>query len=225
MGKETEKILELLGYWQEYQKQSSKKEDVLDFARWLQKNIRSENQPAPEEEIRDQYIHDKVSLEKQIALLWARLQRFTHLWSRKAVQDLPLHSTEEFGLLKVVELTGSIRKSDLVKYTLMESTTCFEMIKRLVRAAYLREETDPDDRRSRKVSLTQKGKELSAASEENMRLLSTLLIGDINKEEKKQLHAILERLDRFHSECYEEDRGDDLRSMLERRGIRPIDES
>lgn len=217
MGKETEKILRLLTYWKEFSEKESG--DLAAFGKWLETHAENQiAQPSPEPKdnasFRDQYIHDDVSVEDRIVLLWGRLQRFTHLWSRKALKDLPLHSIEEFGLIKTVELLREVRKSDLVKHTLMETTTCFEMIKRLVKAGYLEEEVDPDDRRSRKVSLTRKGKLLSEKSEPQIKMLSRLLIGNISQSQKLALLDVLQALDGFHTELYSSHPESSLEDML-----------
>lgn len=217
MGKETEKILRLLTYWKEFSEKESG--DLAAFGKWLETHAGNQiGQPSSEPKdngsFRDQYIHDDVSVEDRIVLLWGRLQRFTHLWSRKALKDLPLHSIEEFGLIKTVELLREVRKSDLVKHTLMETTTCFEMIKRLVRAGYLEEEVDPDDRRSRKVSLTSKGKLMSEKSEPQIKMLARLLIGNINQSQKLALLDVLQSLDGFHTELYSSHPESSLEDML-----------
>ena len=217
MVKETEKILRLLTYWKEFSEKESG--DLAAFGKWLETHAGNQiGQPSSEPKdngsFRDQYIHDDVSVEDRIVLLWGRLQRFTHLWSRKALKDLPLHSIEEFGLIKTVELLREVRKSDLVKHTLMETTTCFEMIKRLVRAGYLEEEVDPDDRRSRKVSLTSKGKLMSEKSEPQIKMLARLLIGNINQSQKLALLDVLQSLDGFHTELYSSHPESSLEDML-----------
>lgn len=216
MGKETEKILELLHFWQEYTTDNA--QDLKAFGIWLskrqetgheKKDIGNEGKP-----FRDRYIHKQVPLEDQIVLHWGRLQRFTHLWSRKALKDLPINSMEEFGLIKSVELIGKARKSDLVQYTLLETTTCFEMIKRLVKSGYLQEEIDSEDRRSRLVYLTEEGKQLSADCDNHVRQLSRLLIGNINLQQKQSLLEVLRDLDNFHGKLYENSSEKSLKEML-----------
>ncbi len=204
MGKETDNIFELLQQWRKYT--SRYEPDLRSFGKWLSEQADvSGNQGEEKVEntpFKERYINDTVPLEDQIVLHWGRLQRFTHLWSRKAMKNLPIRSIEEFGLIKSVELMGSVRKSDLVRYTLLETTTCFEMIKRLVRAGYMHEEIDPDDRRSRKVMLTARGKSLSAESETQLRQLSRLLIGNINSAQKQALLEVIRELDDFHGRLY-----------------------
>lgn len=217
MGKETEKILQLLSYWKEFTEKESG--DLSAFGKWLEVHANDQQEVITHTteaatSFRDQYIHDEVSVEDRIVLLWGRLQRFTHLWSKKALKDLPLHSIEEFGLIKTVELLREVRKSDLVKHTLMETSTCFEMIKRLVKAGYLEEKVDPKDRRSRKVSLTQKGRLLSEESEPQIKMLSRLLIGNINQSQKLALLDVLHTLDGFHSELYIQKPDSPLEDML-----------
>jgi DNA-binding MarR family transcriptional regulator len=204
MGKETEKILELINYWKEFTEDHTA--DLSDFGRWLQKKelpTPELSSNRPDTSFRDRYIHEQVPVADQIVLHWGRLLRFTQLWSKKAVSGLPINSVEEYGLLKSVALLGSVRKSVLVKSTLLETTTCFEMIKRLAKAGYLAEDVDPDDKRSRKVSLTGEGKVLTDRCDIEMKKLSTLLLGNISEAQKSSLLEVLRSLDTFHAGLYD----------------------
>jgi len=216
MGKEVQNIIALLHQWQKFS--SEKGGDFHAFGKWLTEQTSTENTEAGEKEtaaeFKNRYLHDKIPLEDQVVLYWGRLQRYTHLWSKKALKDLPINSMEEFGLLKSVQLLGKARKSDLVRFTLTEATTCFEMIKRLVKAGYLHEEIDPEDRRSRLVRLTAKGEALSKESEKQVRLLSRLLIGDLSTQQKLELLGVLKDLDSFHGKLYERDAHESLENML-----------
>jgi DNA-binding MarR family transcriptional regulator len=217
MSKEVEKVIELLTHWKEFSETGES--SLKAFGRWLQENdeifatVETKNTDVS---FRNRYIHSQVPLEDQIVLHWGRLLRFTHLWSKKALKNLPISSTEEFGLLKTVELMGSARKTDLVKFTLLETTTCFEMIKRMVRSGFLREEVDPDDKRSRRVSLTQEGKKLSKRSDVEVKKLSHLLIGNIHKKQKIALLQVLQDLDNFHAKVYERESDQSIDQILEK---------
>lgn len=210
MGKETEKILELLNYWQEYI--GNHTPELSGFAQWLLDHKGKETEKKPQAEDGDyhspskHYILEEYSLDDQITLFWGRLIRYTHLWSKKALQNLSIHSIEEYGLLKSVELLKSARKSDLVKYSLLESTTCFEMIKRLVRTGFLKESVDTQDKRSRRVALTSQGKKTISEADVQMKQLSALLMGDLNEEQKTELLLLLRQLNLFHENLYHSDR-------------------
>lgn len=220
MGKETEKILQLLNYWQEYI--SNHSPDVHAFACWLidQKEKEAEKTHKSEGGEYDSpsrhYILAKYSLDDQITMLWGRLIRYTHLWSKKALQGLSIHSLEEYGLLKSVELLKSARKSDLVRYSLLENTTCFEMIKRLIRAGYLVESVDEEDKRSRRVALTSQGKDSIREADQRMKQLSMLLAGDLEEAQKSDLLQLLRQLNLFHENLYHSDRKSSLDEMLDK---------
>lgn len=215
MSKEVEKIIELLAHWKDFSQ--TEKPNLKAFGSWLQKktdNSYSEKAADTDMAFRDQYIHSQVPLEDQIVLHWGRLVRFTHLWSKKALKDLPISSVEEFGLLKTIELMGSARKTDLVKFTLLETTTCLEMIKRMVRAGFLKEEVDAGDKRSRRVSLTKEGEKLSQKSDVEVKKLSRLLIGDIQQDQKIALLNVLQHLDNFHAKVYEKEGDQNIDQVL-----------
>jgi len=217
MGKEIEKILELLVYWKEYSKEG--KTDIYEFAHWLLKNDvnytpkESEDHQYPSQ----QYISSTYTVDDQLTLFWARLVRYTHLWSKKALHDLPISSVEEYGLLKSVQFLRNAKKSDLISYSLLETTTCFEMIKRLIKSAYLQESVDPNDRRSRLVQLTKKGEEIIAEADQNMRQLSVLLMGDLNKPQKEELLKYLSQLNLFHEKLYHDKREATFDQLLARK--------
>ncbi|MEK6478914.1 winged helix DNA-binding protein [Catalinimonas sp. 4WD22] len=216
MGKETEKILQLLNYWQKYTHQHD--DDLFSFANWLSVQIEKGDKKVKDtqetESPSKQYIHHEYSLDDQLTLLWARLIRYTHLWSKKALQDSHINTVEEYGLLKSVELLKKARKSDLIKFSLLESTTCFEMIKRLEKAGYLAETVDPQDKRSRLVSLTSQGKKTVADADLHMKKLSKLLMGDLGEKQKSELLLLLRKLNVFHENLYQTDRNASLDDML-----------
>ncbi|MEL6276734.1 MAG: winged helix DNA-binding protein, partial [Bacteroidota bacterium] len=63
--------------------------------------------------------------------------------------------------------------------TIMERTTCNESIKRLTKKGFFSESIDPSDRRLRRVTLTESGKEMTRVATEKMIGLSGLLLGPI----------------------------------------------
>ncbi|MDF9796868.1 DNA-binding MarR family transcriptional regulator [Catalinimonas alkaloidigena] len=216
MGKETEKILQLLNYWQAFTRQNEG--DIFSFAKWLTKIAEEQEQKVENDSSRDspsqKYIHHTYSIDDQLTLLWGRLIRYTHLWSRKALQNLHINSVEEYGLLKSVQLLKKARKSELIKFSLLESTTCFEMIKRLEKAGYLRETVDTLDKRSRLVSLTAKGKKTIVDADLQMKKLSNLLMGDLDEVQKHELLEMLRQLNVFHENLYQADKNASLDDML-----------
>ncbi|WPP51556.1 MarR family winged helix-turn-helix transcriptional regulator [Catalinimonas niigatensis] len=216
MGKETEKILQLLNHWQRYIKDNPP--ELSAFAQWLldkkpdvpENEITKINHDSPSRH----YILSEYSTDDQISMLWGRLIRYTHLWSKKALQNLSIHSLEEYGLLKSVELLKSARKSDLVRYSLLENTTCFEMIKRLIRSGFLKESVDSEDKRSRRVATTLKGKKVLQEADQQMKQLSVLLMGDLEEEQKYDLLQLLQQLNIFHENLYHSDRKGLLNKMM-----------
>ncbi|MEO1052513.1 MAG: winged helix DNA-binding protein [Bacteroidota bacterium] len=227
---EGEHIVELLSHWVTFSK-SYDGGDVKSFSQWLyhQKNNDSP-EPTTEEGSKgfDEVFEERVRLEEgetgaidlemSIGVLWGRLIRFTHLLTKRTFKDVPIRSFEDFGILRYVQYLKSPTKSELVELSLLEASTCFEVIKRLIKLELLTEKVDDNDKRSRRVELTTKGQQLIDQLMPAIDLTAKLTVGDLSKEEKLLTVQIFRKLDAFHSKIHKdhpEESLEELKKLIE----------
>ena len=129
-------------------------------------------------------------------------------------EGVPLRTMEEYGMLRIVQFYPDARKSDIVYHSLLEPTTCFEILKRLQRMGYLADRPDEKDRRSRRVYVTEAGEQISKQLDDRLLQLSKLLVGRLDAEEKQTLTQLLQQLDAFHENVYAESRDATLDEIM-----------
>lgn len=191
--REGEVIKELIDLWLEYSA-SSPEGSLAGFAKWMSNRLGSSD---PEEQ--KTLDHTRIS----IGELFGRLINYTELWGKLAFQDLPIRQFEDFGILTNVKYMGNPSKNELANLLIIEKSTVFEIIKRLVRDGLLQEEKDQHDKRIRRVRLTDKGAQVAEQAMIQAKKVSVLLLGDSSPEEVHMLHQKFTELDGFHRAHYE----------------------
>ena len=184
--------LALLQAWDSYS-QENPDATLAGFGAWLQ-----HTQGSPKETTVPTSLSS--SLDEDLFSLWGRLMRFTERWAKRAFEETPIRTLEEHGILMYIAQHGSPTKSEVAQHSLMEQTTCLEILKRLQRQELLSEFKDPNDRRSRRVELTEAGRYL-VKDELQMRgkQLASLMAGPMPTNAKLQLVGQLQELAQFQA--------------------------
>lgn len=138
----------------------------------------------------------------------ARLGAYVDVWVKEAFRDLPLVSQGDFGILKTVEQLGNPTKKDIFEAVILERTTCNESIKRLTKKGLFRVTTDPEDRRMRRVTLTDEGAAVTRQATRKMMALTDLMVGPIPPHAKADTHQRLKQLTDYHAGLYAAERSE-----------------
>lgn len=134
----------------------------------------------------------------QSTLLITRLFRILQFLSKPDIKRLGFKDME-FGVLVQITLMDRPNKKELCKEMLIENSTGVEITKRLAKKGFLREETDPDDRRSARLSITEKGKRLLLQGYEKLAAIHQDFLEDFTEEEKQQLVRLLSKINQYHT--------------------------
>jgi len=189
--KEGKKIEELIGYWNEYS-QERLDTSVQGFAKWL--NLKTQPSTDP--------LVEKKSARIQLGYLFGRLVNYSELWTKIAFRDLPIKRFEEYGILRTIEMMGDPSKNTLAESLLLEKSTVFEIIKRLVRKGFLLEKKDAHDKRITRIQLSKKGIQLLEQAGHMAMKISEFLFGDLTDQEIDMLLSKFKELDQFHFDHY-----------------------
>ena len=98
----------------------------------------------------------------------------------------------------------------------MEKTSGTEVIKRLLKQEMIHEFPDPEDGRSIRVAITEKGKEEVLFLLPQMGMVSKIVSGNLSAEETTTLLYLLRKLDQFHHDIYETSKDENLYSLISR---------
>jgi len=196
---EVDKIIELINYWKSYtEKGLAPKLDR--FAAWLNNQLNTTTvyqglPPKPE--------FRKAGLDAYCGFLLGSLISYTETWTKLAFQDVPIVSLHDFGILKYIEQEKNPTKNQISQQAVLESSTCFEILKRLKKEKIIDEFHDPKDRRVHRVSLTSRGQKIMQKATEKMQAMSKLLMGELDQESKLTLMKLLHKLVDFHADVYQ----------------------
>ncbi|MFY0672594.1 MAG: winged helix-turn-helix transcriptional regulator [Bacteroidia bacterium] len=184
--------VELLNDYKAFIKDNPKS-DMLEFTKWLtQKHSQPIDYLTNNSEVNNSGTNFKVSY------LLANVAAYLDMWSKLSFNDVAIGSLADYAILKNVNRLKNPSKKQISAMVVMEPTTCIESIKRLIKNGVLKEELDQDDKRQRRVSLTNQGQELLAILNEKMVNLNGLLFGNLVETEKMTLIPILKKLYEFH---------------------------
>lgn len=147
-------------------------------------------------------LDNKKGNENNISRLLLLLVRHARNYAKKAFEQTPLTSLEDFSYLASLYNTPSITKSELIAYNFQEKTSGSEIIRRLIANGLAAQFDDKLDKRSKRVNITPEGKHLLKTVFGKMGLVSEFLVSNLTANERNVLLAILQKLDEFHRNSF-----------------------
>lgn len=185
-----QKISELLQLFEAYTQQG--RDDLAGFAAWLTEQVQGEASTvfsAFESDIQNYYgdASSEDALNATTIMFWSQLDRYRQLMYKKVVQPIGLNNIDEFNLLFYIDLNKNPSKKDYVQQAILEPTTAFEMIKRLVKKGYIEECDHPEDKRSKRMMLTAQGHAAVETVKAGFHSLNLLLLHPLTTSEKQHL--------------------------------------
>lgn len=201
-------IKQILEHLEDFEKLPQKEggASMENFVDYLSYSV---NKPETAVEVTEEELLN-VSLSQTIAHLY----RFAKSYTKIALEDSPLTTVDDFLYLgKVMEL-GHCTKTELIDYNVHEKTSGMEIIKRLLKNDFLTQEDDPNDGRSKRLTITLQGKREFFAALESMKKSANLVGGPLMTVEKLHLMHLLQKLHDFHKPLFAE-KNTSLDAMLE----------
>ncbi|MEO0897417.1 MAG: winged helix DNA-binding protein [Bacteroidota bacterium] len=180
---------------------------MASFTNWLNKKYGYSSPPWPDS-FESPSGHDESGV--ALTMLITFLFRYAKHYSKKALDNSPLSTLDEFGFLATLIQHESLTKSELIHTNLLEFTSGIEIIKRLIKGGLIQEYADPNDKRSKRVELTEQGRGMFYSLLGPMNVVSHIVSGDLSNEEKALILPILIKLNNFHSVIHKQDRKSDL---------------
>ncbi len=151
--------------------------------------------------------------EVEFSTLLTSLYRFTRHYTKKAFTRTSIKTIDEFGFLATLLKDKSLLKNELIQKHLLEISSGSEIIKRLIRNELVYEYPDTNDKRAKRVSLTEKGIGEVMLAFEDMHKVSEIVIGNLKKEELNEALSVFNKLNFFHLHIHEEDKNTSLEEL------------
>ncbi|RAJ93102.1 DNA-binding MarR family transcriptional regulator [Larkinella arboricola] len=206
-------LKQLLDYAENFERDVSAPEQqtVASFATWLL------NQAAqPVHNTQQEGAFGQVLPDTLISIMVSYLYRYARLYSKKVIDASPLTTLDDFTYLVILLRKGDLpTKTDLIERNIHEKTTGTEVLRRLLAHGLIEQFDDPNDRRSKRLKLTDRGRAVMLDLMPRMSQVATLVGGNLTDTEKTQLVYLLTKLHQFHNPIFLDERNEPIEKLLE----------
>lgn len=143
-------------------------------------------------------------IDNSIARLFIYMSRYAKSYVKKALDGTPLQTAEDFTCLAILLTHDNMSKGDLISRNLQEKTSGTEVIRRLINADLVKQWDDDKDKRGKRISITETGKQLLYKVFGDMDHVGQIITGDLSLSEKLVLQHLLQKLESFHYQQHEQ---------------------
>ena len=212
-------IIDILTELDTFQKtQPSTQTSLEDFRLYLNEKAYEKETPR---NLTDKFDLDVFDFENEIAKQVIMLGRYSKHLIKKSLENHQDLVNEDFTYLFRLMDYPSLTKMQLIEKNAHEKQSGIEIIKRLVRNGLFVESPDKDDKRSTRISVTEKGKKVFQESMKDITVVSKIMCGRLNDSEKENLLKSLKKLNTFHHTIYtnlRDEQPGELLKMVENAG-------
>lgn len=197
---------------------------LLEFAGFLNSHLSepassTPNSTAPFGANERQALELASRLDNNIGRLITFISRYAKTYIKKAIEGTPLLAVEDFSCLGILSTHEHLSKSELIVLNVQEKTSGIQVITRLIKAGLATQWDDPDDKRGKRIAITDEGKKLLLVIFKDMADVGKIVTGALTKPEKITLLFLLQKLEHYHHGLYENKAGigkEDLHKLAEK---------
>lgn len=142
------------------------------------------------------------SPESVINTLIVHMNRYAKSYSKSAIYGSDFSTQEDFVYLINLKAFGSMTKMELIKKNIQDKPAGMKIIDRLLASGWLEQKDSVADKRSKMISITEKGLKVLEQQMDKIRRAANVVTGDLSSAEKMQLIGLLQKLDHFHKPLY-----------------------
>jgi len=186
-------IKDIVNWLEEYQKEEYTDELSLEsFILWLNSRLFSDSYAEKSKQ-------SSEMLDMELSFLLVMQSRYYKTYAKRVLGESELTSPDGFSFLYHLSHTDSFRKMELIKMHHLEPPSGIEVLKRLLKKGFIAESDDAEDKRAKRITITEKGKKELQSIMPKMKEVFQLMTAELSLNEK--LHAIgfLKQMNDFHS--------------------------
>ena len=133
------------------------------------------------------------SADAVINTLIVHMNKYAKTYSKAAMHNSNFATQEEFIFLIVLRALGSMSKMELIKKNIQDKPAGMKLIDRLINHGWVNQTDSPVDKRSKLISITQKGIEELDLLMDKIRVATKIVTGRLTDYEKNQLIILLSK--------------------------------
>jgi DNA-binding MarR family transcriptional regulator len=143
------------------------------------------------------------SADSIINTLIVHLNRYAKSYSKSAIFGSDFSTQEDFIYLINLKSFGEMSKMDLIKKNVHEKPVGMQIINRLIAHQWIDQRDSDTDKRSKLISISEKGLTALEGQMDKIRQASSIVTGNLSENEKIELIRLLSKLDDFHQPIYD----------------------
>jgi len=196
------KTVELVNHWGDFERKHPNG-SIADFCRYF---LAHQNREQRAEGI---LVGGVVPFHKAGLLLKiiARIGKLTMSYANIALEGTGLHQIEEYGILQTINKEKSPRKTEVIYANLFELSSGTDMLNRMKRRGLIKEYADKEDKRSKRIGLTEKGEKAIKLSNERIKKNATMLLHGLTEEDQELCIQLLKDIEIRLSEHWQKHKG------------------
>lgn len=144
----------------------------------------------------------------QLMKLIGRIHKLHVTYASAAFEGTPLNQLEEFGCLVTIKQRQNPKKSEVIYSNLMELSSGTDMLNRLKAKELLIENDDPEDKRSKRVSLTPLGEKTVAICIVKVLKLAKMMLIEMSEDDKQLCIQLLKSVEIKFSALVQKHKGE-----------------
>ncbi len=131
------------------------------------------------------------------------MNRYAKSYSKSAIFGSDFSTQEDFIYLINLKAFGKMTKMDLIKRNVHEKPGGMQVINRLIAQRWVNQTDSETDKRSKVLSISNKGLEVLKKQMDKIRKATEIVTGDLTHNEKMELIRLLNKLNDFHQQIYD----------------------
>lgn len=171
--------------------------NLSEFSAWLSEEFTHQEVSLP-------FLFPGESVESAASKYIIYLYRYAKGYGKKLLKDTPLSSIDDVPYLLMLLFSGPSTKMELIQANVHEKTTGMEILNRLLRLGLVEQQFNPEDKRSRKLSISPEGQKLMLNLMKGMDTLSAIVSGNLQSKERINLLKLLNKLNDFHLQVHQD---------------------
>jgi len=193
------KTAELVRLWAAYEE----KHPEADLKNFYSEQLLTDRKAEKAKFLADLVPGENVSV---LARLLGRLVKLHTGYAVMILKEKGIGSFEEFAILTTLIKSEQLRKSEVVNENFIELSSGLLILDRLKSKGFVAETEDQEDKRSKRVQLTTKGKKVILSCHQSMDQLNKAFYNDLHESDIKLCVEILKPLEIKYSSLWQKHR-------------------
>ncbi len=127
-----------------------------------------------------------------------------------------LQTEDEYTYLMILLNPGRMNKTELNNLNIMEKTSGSEIIRRLLKHGLIEEFDDPDDKRSKLVMITDRGRKELQNILYPLHMASDIITSNLTEQEMYTLNHLMSKMNKYHNNIFLYNRQQSLEELNEK---------